>query len=105
MQGLQADYTLGDWRSESQVHVNLIRSRLTKNLSNFFPVVMDEIESAFADEFKSVPASGARLSPAMPKVLMNQVQAGKWSKHSRLSCVSFVVLQTVCSSDCRFVGS
>lgn len=52
-QALESDYTLGDWRAESLLHVGLVKTRLTRSLAGLFPAVMDEIGAAYTEEITS----------------------------------------------------
>ncbi|KZV79779.1 cytochrome P450 [Exidia glandulosa HHB12029] len=54
-EAIEADYTLSGWRdaaSRPEVHIGLIRGKLTRSLGSLFPAVYDEIRTAFEDVFK-----------------------------------------------------
>ncbi|EJD49225.1 cytochrome P450 [Auricularia subglabra TFB-10046 SS5] len=71
--GLQGDYTLGDWREETLLHVGLIKSRLTRSLAHLFPGVMDEITAAFTDEITSKLNGNEWTTLAVSEALMRVV--------------------------------
>lgn len=55
---MKTQYTLGRETSEDPFHVEVIKEKLTRNLGNILPDVMDEIQHAF-NEY--IPAEGDGL--------------------------------------------
>ncbi|KZV89753.1 cytochrome P450 [Exidia glandulosa HHB12029] len=57
-EAIEADYTLSGWReaaSRPDVHIGLIRGKLTRSLGSLFPAVYDEIRTSFEDVFELEP--------------------------------------------------
>ncbi|EJD49195.1 cytochrome P450 [Auricularia subglabra TFB-10046 SS5] len=70
---MQADYTLGDWRDESLLHVGLIKARLTRSLPHLFPSAMDEINAAYEDEVTSKLNGNEWTTMSISEALMRVV--------------------------------
>ncbi|EJD49202.1 cytochrome P450 [Auricularia subglabra TFB-10046 SS5] len=70
---MQADYTLGDWRDESLLHVGLIKARLTRSLPHLFPSAMDEINAAYEDEVTSKLNGNEWATMSISEALMRVV--------------------------------
>ncbi|KZV83351.1 cytochrome P450 [Exidia glandulosa HHB12029] len=81
--GIQSDYTLGDWRDETPLHIGLVKTRLTRSLPGLFPSVVEEIDAAFSDE------------------ITNKLHGNEWTTMAVVDPLSRVVCRT---SNRVFVG-
>ncbi|KAJ7620650.1 cytochrome P450 [Mycena polygramma] len=65
---LQMDFTMGREITDNSYHVDVVRSKLTRNLGKCFPDLHDEIICAF-DEILALDGTGWKLVTVLPTIM------------------------------------
>lgn len=90
----QMRYTLGRAFDDSPYHIAVIRSPLTRNLSNRFDDIRDEIVESFKDHIPATEGEVYLRQKGGFTYLCCWSQNGLLSQHILLSCTLFLALAT-----------